>query len=331
MKLSFLAMVLGAGALVPSGAWAQVAPEPAAPPPSATPAQPQQQRAVDQSNNKPAAEPPVPPGWRWLDGGLQPMDFRPRSQQMEKGSWLGISTSPAAPALRRQLRLPEGTGLVVEFVQPRSPADEAGVRQYDLLIKLDDQLLINNEQFAVLVRTFKPDTSVQLTLLREGQRQTVDVKLAEHEVPRLSDAGPDLLPPYDNVINLPNAPIHQTPPHVLTAPKSIQPYGSGGTIYAGERSFTWVDGKKQVTLSAANGHTMLSVFDNGSGKILYQGPVDSAEEQKGVPEDVRVALDHLKMFLKRSRDQVDQDRIKAGVAPKDAAAEAPGETQPRQP
>src|SRR4051812_14577750 len=74
---------------------------------------------------------------------------------MEKGAWLGVNTSPPPHVLRQQLQLPRGVGLVVDMVAPDSPAQAAGVKQYDVLHKLNDQILINQQQLAVLVRTFK--------------------------------------------------------------------------------------------------------------------------------------------------------------------------------
>src|SRR5438046_1432237 len=63
--------------------------------------------------------------------------------QLEKKAWIGISVSPAPAALRHQLKTPDGIGLVIEFVQPKSPADETGLKPFDLLVKLDDQWLVN--------------------------------------------------------------------------------------------------------------------------------------------------------------------------------------------
>ena len=82
---------------------------------------------------------------------------------------------PAAPAVKVTLRkvpslgmattervteavpaLPDGVGLVVQAVVPGSPAARAGLHCFDVLHKLNDQILINNPQFRVLLRTFKP-------------------------------------------------------------------------------------------------------------------------------------------------------------------------------
>src|SRR5947209_13436888 len=49
----------------------------------------------------------------------------------EPASYLGVSTSPANAALAEQLKLPRGIGLVVDYVEPKSPAEEAQIKPYD--------------------------------------------------------------------------------------------------------------------------------------------------------------------------------------------------------
>jgi membrane-associated protease RseP (regulator of RpoE activity) len=94
--------------------------------------------------------------------------------------YLGVAVSAAPPALSHQLRLAEGVGLVVEQVIPGSPAQKAGIQQYDLLVKLNDQMLINPEQLATLVQTYRDGKEVTLELIREGERQTLSAKLSSN-------------------------------------------------------------------------------------------------------------------------------------------------------
>src|SRR5436190_2738660 len=56
----------------------------------------------------------------------------------EKAAFLGITTSPVPASLRQQLKLQKGLGLVVETIEKDSPAEQAGVQQYDVLQKLNE-------------------------------------------------------------------------------------------------------------------------------------------------------------------------------------------------
>src|SRR5712691_11729241 len=101
---------------------------------------------------------------------------------MEKVVYLGVNTSSANGALREQLKLKKNVGLVVDAVEGKGPADEAGIKQHDVLEKLNDQWLINPEQLGTLVRSMKTGDEVSLDLIRQGQHQTVKAKLAEREM-----------------------------------------------------------------------------------------------------------------------------------------------------
>ena len=61
----------------------------------------------------------------------------------------------------------------VEMIAPKSPADGAGLRQYDVLQKFNDQWLVNAQQLAVLVRMGKAGDSITLSLLRDGKPLSV--------------------------------------------------------------------------------------------------------------------------------------------------------------
>ena len=87
--------------------------------------------------------------------------FAPYKQKLEKGSYIGLATAPIPNVLRDQLKLANGSGLVVERVEPASPAETAGMKVSDIIQKLDDQVLINPHQFGVLVRNLKADVEVK--------------------------------------------------------------------------------------------------------------------------------------------------------------------------
>lgn len=113
----------------------------------------------------------------------------------EKAAFLGVSGSPLTPALREQLKLPTGVGMVIDFVESNSPAESAGLKQYDILHKLDNQLLINAHQLAVLVRLHKPGEEVSLTVIHQGQPKEIKATLIEKEVTVLDDRNPWGVPP----------------------------------------------------------------------------------------------------------------------------------------
>src|SRR6266700_2219505 len=80
-----------------------------------------------------AQTPPAPPGPPGVPG------------HHEKGpkvpmTFLGVETSQVPDVVSEQLGLAKGFGLVVEYVEPNSPAAWAGVQQNDSLKMLNDQI-----------------------------------------------------------------------------------------------------------------------------------------------------------------------------------------------
>jgi hypothetical protein len=102
-----------------------------------------------------------------------------------RGAYMGVGVEAPGEALRSQLKLPEGVGLVVNYVDEHSPS-QGVLHRHDVLEKLDDQLLVNAEQLVTLIRLHKPGETVHVTLIRESNRMTAQVKLGEKEVPALS-------------------------------------------------------------------------------------------------------------------------------------------------
>lgn len=104
---------------------------------------------------------------------------------------LGIRALPLDPVLAGHLSLPEGLGLVVHAVPAESPAKDI-LKPFDILQKLDDQILVSPQQLHVLVTTHKPGDEIKLAIIRHGKPETVSVKLGEAE------KGP---PPFDVFFN----------------------------------------------------------------------------------------------------------------------------------
>ncbi|MFL6537884.1 MAG: PDZ domain-containing protein [Chthoniobacterales bacterium] len=158
MKTNTIAVIASA-ALLPLVAFAQ--PQTAAPAPPAPPAAP----------GSPAtpAIPPVPPN---------PHHNRPA---MQPYTWLGLETSEVPRVVSEQLGFAKGFGLVVDYVVPNGPSAQAGVQQNDIIRMLNDQILMNPSQLSKLVRSFNEGDTVTLTILRKGQEQKMQVKLAKHE------------------------------------------------------------------------------------------------------------------------------------------------------
>ena len=95
--------------------------------------------------------------------------------------WLGVTVDEVSDELRAQLPIERGAGLVVRSVVPDGPAAQAGLQIHDVLVKLDDQLLVNGNQLSALVRMKKDGEKARLTYFRGGKSSTTEAQIRMRE------------------------------------------------------------------------------------------------------------------------------------------------------
>lgn len=93
--------------------------------------------------------------------------------------WLGVSIQPITPELAKQFRLPDTNGVLVSDVMPESPAARAGVTTGDVVLAYDGKPIDSPGLLRNLVAATKVGAQAGLTLLRGGERRTVNVRIEE--------------------------------------------------------------------------------------------------------------------------------------------------------
>lgn len=201
--------------------------------------------------------------------------------------WIGVGCSPATETLRSQLKLDTGVGLVVDHVVPGSPADKAGLKVHDLLLKIQHGeksiVLKHLADLSTAVSHVKTD-EMQIELLRAGERQTVSVTPMERPetVSFVAVAPPVRFLPSDSVeyeigqqgttIASGGGPGHLT---IVTTPALRLPEHQ----YAGAPA--------RVKISAAgNGEGPLNVAVTRAGRTIQATETNLSE----LPEDLRAPV-----------------------------------------
>jgi hypothetical protein len=299
MKIKCI-LSIAASALLPVAAWTQTPPVPPKPPEP--------------------PRPPHPPGMpgRHENGPKVPITY------------LGVDTSQVPTVVSDQLDLAKGFGLVVDYVEPNSPAATAGVQQNDILKMLNDQILIEPSQLRKLLQTFPEGTEVTLTVLRKGQEQKLTAKLAKKEVPQRRSAFPggnhdwhwdfdatgdlkeqmqDLKEQLKEQLGNQRGIIREavTQAHdaarrarddARRAADQLRIYSEDdGTVKAsnidlGKAQIVFSDDKGELKLANVDGRKLLTVKDP-HGKLLFSGPVETKEDRDKMPADVRERYDRL--------------------------------------
>ena len=78
--------------------------------------------------------------------------------------------------------VPPGVGVMVAFVDPKGPSMGL-LQEDDILIRSDDQVLVNPEQFRALIRMHQPGDVVKVVAVREDEVVKVDLKLGSRNAP----------------------------------------------------------------------------------------------------------------------------------------------------
>jgi S1-C subfamily serine protease len=87
--------------------------------------------------------------------------------------------APPDPMARGYMGITVGTGsLTVERVEPKLPADKAGLRSGDAIVRVGTLEPANFDQVISHITSFRPGAVVEIEVQRGTERKTFKVKLA---------------------------------------------------------------------------------------------------------------------------------------------------------
>ncbi|MDQ7066005.1 MAG: PDZ domain-containing protein [candidate division KSB1 bacterium] len=116
----------------------------------------------------------------WLMLALLVFSSAPHSAFAAKQrGWLGVAIQEMTPSLQEALNAGDQWGLVITEVMDGSPAERAGLREEDIILKYDGKPVTRFEELARLVRRTRPGTDVTLVILRDGKQMEIRVKIGK--------------------------------------------------------------------------------------------------------------------------------------------------------
>jgi serine protease Do len=93
--------------------------------------------------------------------------------------YLGVSITSLREDLAKQFKVPDTSGALVNDVTPGGPADKAGIKNGDVIRKLDGKTVGDSGQLTAMVTNINPGTEVALDILRDGKPMTIHLTLGE--------------------------------------------------------------------------------------------------------------------------------------------------------
>ena len=201
------------------------------------------------------------------------------AQLKDKGhvtrGWMGVQIQPVTAGIADSLGMKKAEGALVDEPQPDSPAAKAGIKAGDVITAVNGEPIKDARTLAQKIAMSAPGSKVRITLLRDGQSETVDLTLGT-------------LPKEQQQANAesqqPNAPTEQpsTEPNLglqLAPAKDVEGSGGNGVVIVG------VDPNGPA---AQHGIQSGDVIVNAGGKAVQ------------TPSEVRQAVDQTRSQGKHS-------------------------------
>ncbi len=99
-------------------------------------------------------------------------------QAGRKPAFLGVATVTVTPAIAKERKLGVDSGALVSNVTSGSPADDAGIKNGDVITSIDAKTVDTEQDVQTIVREHRPGDKVAVVVQRSGSAKTLQATLA---------------------------------------------------------------------------------------------------------------------------------------------------------
>ncbi|HOH52884.1 MAG TPA: Do family serine endopeptidase [Fervidobacterium sp.] len=92
-------------------------------------------------------------------------------------AYLGVYAQTVTESLAKSLGLKVTKGVYVAQIDKGSPAEKAGIKEGDVIVKINGSFVEEAAELTSLIRNYTPGTKVKVTVNRNGKEITIDVTL----------------------------------------------------------------------------------------------------------------------------------------------------------
>ena len=101
--------------------------------------------------------------------------------EIPKRTYMGVFLMDLDDKTKKKLKLKETSGILISEVVKDSPADEAGLKDKDVLLTFDDEKIYTTDQLIKMLKNFKPEDKVSLEVFRGKKTKKLKLVLGEKE------------------------------------------------------------------------------------------------------------------------------------------------------
>jgi serine protease Do len=109
--------------------------------------------------------------------------------------YAGISMQPLTADMAEFFKMDNTNGAIVTSVAEDSPADKAGLKKDDVIIRIDNKMISDTQDVKNIIGFTAPGTEVEITIMRDGREKKVVMTVGsqdESELAATSDIGQKL-------------------------------------------------------------------------------------------------------------------------------------------
>jgi serine protease Do len=97
-------------------------------------------------------------------------------------AWMGISMRPVNEAMSQRFKMDRPKGVLVKDVLKDSPAEKAGLKSLDIILKVDGQEMNKSNEVQNYIALKNPGETVKILVLRDGKEREIAVKLGQKDL-----------------------------------------------------------------------------------------------------------------------------------------------------
>jgi serine protease Do len=101
---------------------------------------------------------------------------------------LGVTIQGVSQELADSFGLKKAQGALVSAVEPKSPADKAGVKTGDIILAVDGRVIENSIDLPRVIGETRPGTPVSLKIWRQGETRELNASLGEAPAEKIAKA-----------------------------------------------------------------------------------------------------------------------------------------------
>jgi len=90
-------------------------------------------------------------------------------------AWIGITVQNLDKRLAHYMKLPVKKGIMVKAVESESPAQNAGIQEGDIILRIDNRKIVSSDDYQTAMRGFAAGDTLRLNVWRNNRNLTVAV------------------------------------------------------------------------------------------------------------------------------------------------------------